>query len=91
MGFKKQNVEIAKLGITIPKAYAQISFFHVNRLGKCIADFKIQTSRENMDKEALYVETIELDIDKDLPIYKQVYEYAKTVLFTDWEDDIVEE
>lgn len=44
-----------------------------------------------MDREALYAETIELDIDKDLPIYKQVYEYAKTVLFTDWEDDIVEE
>lgn len=88
MGFKKTNVEIGKLGITIPKAYAQIENLSVGLDGSCFASFKIQTARDAMDKPALDTKHVYLIIEKDLPVHKQVYEYAKTEVFADWEDDI---
>ena len=88
MGFKKMNVEIGNLGITIPEAYAQIENLSVNLDGSCFASFKIQTARDAMDKPALDTKHMHLSIDKTLPVHKQVYENAKEKLFADWEDDI---
>lgn len=90
MGFKKNNVNIEKLGIQVPEAYAQISNLNVRLDGSCFAAFKIQTTRENMEKPDLETIHMNLKIDKDLPIYRQVYEFAKTKDFEDWEDDIVD-
>lgn len=90
MGFKKQDVEIKELGITIPEAYAQIEHLNVDLDGKCYASFKIQTSRDAMNKPALETIHIDMNIDKELPIYTQVYEHAKLDVFADWEDDIID-
>lgn len=90
MGFKKNNVTIEKLGVQVPKAYAQIQDLSATLNGECYAMFKIQTSREAMEKPALDTIGVNLKIDKELPIYKQVYEFAKEEIFSDWEDDIVE-
>lgn len=90
MGFKKNNLNIKNLGIEVPKAYAQIEDINIGLDGECFATFKIQTSRESMDKPSLDIQYIQMKIDKDLPVHKQVYEQAKVELFSDWEDDIVE-
>lgn len=90
MGFKKTNVEIEKLGITVPEAYAQIDKLTVGINSACYAIFKVQTSRENMDKPALAEVSVMVPVDKDIPVHKQVYEYAKGTMFADWEDDIVD-
>ena len=90
MGFKKNNVEIEKLGITIPEAYAQIDRLIVGMNSACHAIFKVQTSRENMDKPALAEFSVMVEVDKNVPVHKQVYEYAKGTMFADWEDDIVD-
>lgn len=91
MGFKKSNVAIENLGIVIPEAYAQIDHLNVSLDGVCFASFKVQTARDAMDKPALETKHVRLTIDKDLPVHKQVYEYAKTEAFQGWEDDIIEE
>lgn len=92
MGLKKKNVLISALGITVPEAYAQVESLRVGFDGNCFAKFKIQTSRETMaDKSSLDEVLIRTRVDKTLPVYKQVYEYAKKEIFKDWQDDIPEE
>lgn len=43
----------------------------------------------NYEAKALGIVLFSCDIDKDLPLHKQVYEKAKEKRFKDWEDDIV--
>ena len=92
MGLKKNDVLISTLGVTVPEAYAQIDSLVVDIDGKCIARFKIQTSRDAIaEKTALDEIVLVLDVDKALPVHKQAYEYAKNDVFSGWEDDIPEE
>ncbi len=89
MGLKKKDVLISSLGVRFPEVYAQIENLHVGMDGTCVARFKIQTSREAMtEKSALDTLAVRMPVDKNLPIYKQAYEYAKREVFPDWEDDI---
>ncbi|MBO5364674.1 MAG: hypothetical protein J6A56_04350 [Clostridia bacterium] len=88
MGFKKNDVLIEQLGVTVPEAYAQIEQLRVDLDGACSVCFKVQTARETMDRPALENKFVRLTIDKNLPVHKQVYEYAKREVFADWEDDI---
>ena len=88
MGFIKKNVKINGLDITIPEAYAQIENLSIDLDGNCIAAFKIQTSREAMDKPALETKYVQMAIDKDKPAHKQAYQKAKESIFADWEDDL---
>jgi len=90
MGFKKQNYEISSLGIVMPEAYAQINHINCDLEGNCDALFKIQSTRDNMNKKAFENVFVSCKIDKALPIYEQVYNQAKLEIFADWEDDIVE-
>lgn len=90
MGLKTKNYEIKKNGITIPEAYAQINQITISEDGICYADFKIQQTRDSMSLGALDRVCIDCKVDKSLPIYEQVYTYAKETVFTGWEDDIVE-
>ena len=92
MGLKKSNYEIKEMGITIPEAYAQITHLSTDLNGNATAVFEVQQSRESIMKNRAF-ETIRYGtkIDKDLPVYKQVYEKAKETIFEGWEDDIVEE
>ena len=48
-------------------------------------------NRDDIDTKAPFErQNISMVIDKDLPIHRQMYEYAKENLFIGWEDDIVE-
>lgn len=92
MGLKKKNLLVSNLGVEFPEAYAQIDNLNVDIDGKCIARFKIQTSRDAIsEKTALDEVVLVLDVDKTLPLHKQAYEYAKKEAFEGWEDDIPEE
>lgn len=90
MGLKKQNYEVKELGLVMPEAYAQINDINCDLEGNCNASFKIQSTRNNMDKNALETIFVSCKIDKTLPIYEQMYNQAKAEYFVDWEDDIIE-
>jgi hypothetical protein len=90
MGFKKKDYELTNLGLKLSEAYAQISDINCDLEGNCNALFKIQSTRDNMSKEALENVFVSCKINKTLPIYEQVYNQAKLENFIDWEDDIVE-
>ena len=90
MGFIKTNHTIEEIGITIPKAYAQITSLSVDVNGKANAVFSIQQNREDiLNKNHIDLIVYNCLVDKELPLYKQVYEKAKEEIFADWEDDIV--
>ena len=90
MGLKTTNYTIEEYGITVPQAYARISDVHIAIDGKCTATFEVQQTRNDIgEKRALDRVYFDCEIDKEQPIYKQVYENAKAEIFTDWEDDIV--
>ena len=91
MGFIKTNHEIEKIGITMPTAYAQITHLSVDINGNTNVVFSIQQNREDiLSKKHIDSIVYRCKIDKNLPLYKQVYEKAKGEIFSDWEDDIVE-
>ena len=94
MGLKTTNYEVKDFGITLPQAYARLSNISVDINGEAFGVFEIHQTREDSldtEKSAIQRETFNCTIDKDFPIHKQVYEKAKAQLFTDWEDDIVED
>ena len=90
MGLKTTNYEVKDFGITIPQAYARLTNVNINVDGKAFGIFEIHQTRESLAEanplEKVYVDYI---IDKDLPIYSQIYIQAKKELFPDWEDDII--
>lgn len=90
MGLKTTNYNVKDYGITLPQAYARVSNIFVNIDGIVSATFEIQQSREDIGfKSSLDRIYFECEIDKEQPLYKQVYEKAKNELFFDWEDDII--
>jgi hypothetical protein len=92
MGFIKTNYKVEDIGITLPNAYAQIIRLSADKEGRVSSIFAIQQTREDIaNKENIDTISYRCEIDKDLPIYRQVYEKAKIDIFTDWEDDIVED
>lgn len=92
MGFKTTNYESKALGLTVPKAYAKVMSVNINEDGFAYASFYIQQEREDIGNKApLGIEHFNCKIDKELPIYSQIYKAAKGQLFIDWEDDIVED
>ena len=91
MGFKKTNYKAKNLGLTIPQAYAQIASLNIDLDGRAGAIFEIQQNRESIKgMSAIACEFVQGKIDKNLPVYKQMYELAKQTVFKDWDDDIVE-
>ena len=91
MGFIKTNHEIEDMGIVLDTAYAQITHLSIDVDGKANAMFSVQKDRESIiGKNHIDMVPYRCDIDKDLPVHKQVYEKAKMDVFADWEDDIVE-
>ena len=91
MGFKTTNYKSEAYGITVPEAYARITKISVDVNGKADARFEIQQNRESVgSKASLEIVPFRCEIDKDLPIYEQVYLKAKEEYFSTWQDDIVE-
>lgn len=92
MGLKTTNYEVKELGITIPTAYAQITSLCVDSKGEAFAAFSIQQNREDItNKNEIETEHFNVVIDKNQPLYAQIYNAAKEELFAGWEDDIVDE
>ena len=89
---KKDNYNVEELGITIPQAYARLISISLDCNGNANAIFNIHQNREDtVKKSPLDKAYINTKIDKDLPVYEQIYIAAKEEIFADWEDDIVEE
>ena len=92
MGLKTKNYQIKDFGIVVPDAYARLTNININVDGNAFGIFEIHQTREalaeNNPLERIYVN---YEIDKDLPIYNQIYIKAKKELFSGWEDDIVED
>lgn len=92
MGLKTTDYEVRGLGITVPTAYAQITQLFINKDSVAQATFSIQQNREDIkEKTAFAKETFTCLVDKNEPIYEQVYNKAKVAVFNGWEDDIVDE
>lgn len=92
MGLKTTNYEAKEFGIVLPNAYARLTNVNINLDGETFGMFEIHQTRDDIEtKSPIERKNFSCIIDKDLPIHKQIYEMAKTDLFVDWEDDIVEE
>lgn len=91
MGLKTTNYEVKELGITLPEAYAQIVELSVSSKSVATARFSISKSRADIPVlMPVNVELVTAIIDKDKPIYEQMYLAAKETIFANWQDDIVE-
>lgn len=93
MGLKTANYEVENFGITLPTAYARLVNVDIDIDGKAIGKFEIHQTREDIENHKSPFNVIYTDytINKEKPIYKQIYEKAKIEYFSNWEDDIVEE
>ena len=90
MGLKITNYNLDKYGIVLDDAYAQLTnvTVDIDGIANCIFDIQ-QTREEVTTKQPLERKFFSCEIDKDLPLHKQVYEKAKEELFPGWQDDIV--
>lgn len=91
MGLKTNNYNVSDINLTIPTAYAQITHLFIDFDGTASATFSIQQSRDMISaNNAIETKHIRCLIDKEQPVYSQIYINAKESLFEGWEDDIVE-
>ena len=92
MGLKTTNYEAKKFGITLPTAYARLTDISININGMAFGNFEVHQNREDISQtEPFEKVNIYCAINKDLPIYSQLYIKAKEEYFSDWEDDIIAE
>lgn len=92
MGLKTTNYKVQQFNLVLSEAYAKITDVIIDPKGNATATFAIQQSRDAVDHSApLTKMRLNCQIDKDLPIYEQIYKTSKIMMFKDWEDDIVEE
>lgn len=93
MGLKTTNYPIPELGITVPTAYARLATLDIDaKEGRAYATFRINLTREDFDTlQPLKTYSFSRIINKNEPIYTQMYNLAKRDFFQGWEDDIVEE
>ena len=90
MGLKIDNYHVNDINVTLPTAYAQITHLSVNVNGVATAMFAIQQTRGLIaTNEAIETKHIRCSVDKEQPIFAQVYTKAKETLFEGWQDDIV--
>lgn len=91
MGLIKKNGYNVK-GIELETAYAKINRLYIERGNMAVTYFGISNSRENINNgNSLEEIRFECSIDKNEPIYEQIYVNSKLNIFSGWEDDIVVE
>ena len=92
MGLKTTNYKLNSFGITLPEAYARLTNVTIDVQGKVFGIFEIHQTRQDLENsKSLEKKHINLIIDKDMPIHRQIYLKAKEQLFSNWEDDIINE
>lgn len=92
MGLKTRAYKVEGYDLTLPSAYAKITNVVIDKEGNATATFFIQQSREaTMNSTPLVIQNLDCKIDKNLPIYEQIYATSKIFMFKGWEDDIVVE
>ena len=90
MGLKTNNYKVNDINLTLPNAYAQITHISINLDGIASATFSIQQDRDMISvNDAIETKHIRCSVDKEQPIYAQIYINAKESIFEGWEDDIV--
>lgn len=90
MGLKKFNYTVQSLGVIVPNAYARLTDIFVDTEGNANGTMVIQRNRESIDSlQPFDIVEVSCKVDKNLPIYEQLYNKAKETSFSDWEDDIV--
>lgn len=91
MGFIRTDYKIDSIGVVLPNAYAQIKYISIDLDGMANVVFVIQKDRDSIaTKEPIDTISYRCKIDKDLPVYEQIYIKAKKEIFSDWENNIVE-
>lgn len=89
MGLIKDNYLIENKNITISPAYCMVGEINI-RNNMAIAEMLIHKTREDLQNyEPLERVNISCEIDRNLPIYEQLYTRAKELKFSDWQDNIV--
>lgn len=92
MGLRTTNYVVRDLGLIVPTAYARLAYVNVNEEGRASGSFAINLNREDfMERKPIETIPYEYIIDKNQPIYTQIYEQGKAQYFNGWEDDIIEE
>lgn len=92
MGLKITNYELPGFGLTLPKAYARLSHINIDLDGGAYGTFEVHQTREDIGAQRpLETKSIFCVINKEQPIYTQLYNEAKKNAFINWEDDIVAE
>ena len=92
MGLKTKDYKVDKYDIVLPEAYARLVRVSIDIQGDASGMFEINKTRKDMlTKESFEVKYVSCKIDKNLPIYEQLYNKAKETKFAGWEDDIVDE
>lgn len=92
MGLKTKSYKVEDYNLTLPNAYAKITNVVIDKDGNATATFSIQQTREAaMNSAPLSVHNLDCKINKNLPIYEQIYAISKIFMFNGWEDDIVVE
>lgn len=91
MGLIKKDGYNVK-GVELETAYAKINRLYIEKGNLARTYFGISNSRENINEGNSLIELeFPCYVDKNQPIYEQVYVLAKENLFQGWEDDIVVE
>lgn len=89
MGLKKEKYVIEKLNIEITPAYAMIGKIEIDN-DSAIAEMKIHKTRADLEQyEPLESININCNLDRNKPIYEQIYIEAKNGIFKEWENDIL--
>lgn len=92
MGLKIDNYKVVNFGITVPTAYARITNLNVDTVGNAYYSLEVYQNRNDIfQREPLEVHHFSCRIDKNQPLYTQLYDEAKSFVFKNWEDDIVED
>lgn len=92
MGLMTNNYTLTQSNLTIPFAYARITSLSIQDSNWANATLSIQQSREDTKMyRPLATYDFSAPIDKNLPIYTQLYNILKTSYCKGWQDDIVEE
>lgn len=92
MGLKTTDYRVVDFGLTIPTAYARVTNLNIDTLGNAYYTVEVHQNRDDIfQRNPLEVHQFNCRVNKNEPLYTQLYNEAKSYVFRDWEDDIIED